>query len=356
MRIAVIGAGNGGQAISAYLASEGAEVRLYDYDGQKVRQLNGKDNQIELCGCIQTKARISLISDDLESVVRNAEMILITTTANAHGIIAKRVAPFLEDGQVIILNPGRTGGALEFKNVIMRDNPGTSVYVAEAQTLVYACRLIENGKVNIIGVKDNVLLSALPSSDTPHVLSKIGRYYDCFLPAENVIRTSLENIGAVFHPSILLFNAATIERQNEFWFYRDVTPQVADFVERFDAERLAVGKAFGIELLGVSDWISFAYPETKGDTLCEKMIDNPAYRDIKSPPTIFTRQLTEDIPTGVLPMMELGRAAGLQMPLMSAMVDICSALLGMDFREGGRTLESLGLKGKDIDDIIKYLS
>ena len=41
MRIAVIGAGNGGQAISAYLASEGAEVRLYDYDPLKVKELRG---------------------------------------------------------------------------------------------------------------------------------------------------------------------------------------------------------------------------------------------------------------------------------------------------------------------------
>lgn len=355
MRIAVIGAGNGGQAISAFLASEGAHVRLYDYNAGKVSELNRKGNVIELCGALQLAAELSLISSELEPVVRDAEMILLTTTANAHGIIARQLAPLLEDGQVIILNPGRTGGALEFRNVLVQEKCQAAVYVAEAQTLVYACRLVENGKVNIIGIKDNVLLSALPSSDTEHVLSKIGTYYDCFRPAENVLRTSLENIGAIFHPCILLLNAATIDRNHDFWFYRDVTPQIAGFVERFDAERLAVGRAYGIELLGVSDWISFAYPDTKGDTLCEKMVNNPAYRDIKSPSTIFTRQLTEDIPTGVLPMMELGRAAGLEMPLMNAMVDMCSALLGVDFRSG-RSLANLGLKGMDVNDIIKYMS
>ena len=36
MKIAIIGAGNGGQAIAAYLASKGAEVRLYDYDKAKM--------------------------------------------------------------------------------------------------------------------------------------------------------------------------------------------------------------------------------------------------------------------------------------------------------------------------------
>ena len=355
MRTAVIGAGNGGQAIAAYLAAEGAEVRLYDRDARKVEALNSRGNVIELCGCIELKAEISLISDDIERVMDGAELIMVTTIANAHAAVAGQIAPFIEDGQVIILNPGRTGGALEFRNVLAREGCKASYYLAEAQTLVYACRLIGDGKVNIIGIKDNVLISALPSSDTGHVLSKVGRYYDCFVPAENVVRTSLENIGAIFHPCVLLFNAATVERQDEFWFYKDMTPQIADFIERFDAERLAVGKAYGIDLLGVKEWISYAYPDTKGDTLCEKMINNPAYRDIKSPSTIFTRQLTEDIPTGVLPMMELGRAAGLEMPLMNAMVDICSSLLDLDFRKG-RSLEALGLAGMSINDIIKYLS
>ena len=105
----------------------------------------------------------------------------------------------------------------------------------------------------------------------------------------------------------------------------------------------------------MNEWISYAYPDTEGETLCEKMINNPAYSEIKSPPTIFTRQLTEDIPTGVLPILELGLAAGLEMPLMKSLMSICSALLGIDF-SGGRTLANLGLKGLSKEEILKYLS
>ena len=355
MRIAIIGAGNGGQAIAAYLAHNGVEVRLYDYDKSKVDELNRKGNIIELCGSVVLKAQIHLITNTIADAVLHADMIMITTVADAHSIIARQVAGLLEENQIVILSPGRTGGALEFKQIITREGCKVRIYIAEAQTLVYACRLIENGKVNIIGVKDKVLLSALPSSDTQYVLSQINPYYECFVPAENVLRTSLENIGAIFHPCVLLLNAATIERQSEFWFYRDMTPQTANFIEQFDNERLAVGQAYGIELLGVKEWISYAYPGTEGDTLCEKMINNPAYRDIKSPPTIFTRQLTEDIPTGVLPIMELGMAAGLKMPLMNSVYSVCSALLGADFSHG-RTLENLGLKGMSKEEILKYLA
>jgi len=160
----------------------------------------------------------------------------------------------------------------------------------------------------------------------------------------------------MFHPCVLLFNAATIERNSVFWFYRDMTPKIADFIEKFDRERLAVGKAYGVDLLTVNEWISYAYPDIEGDTLCEKMKNNPAYHDIKSPSTIFTRQLTEDIPTGVLPIMELGEVARVPVPLMRSMVEICGNLLDIDFREKGRTLEHLGLSGKTKQGIIDYLS
>ena len=39
MKIAVIGAGNGGQAISGYLALKGYEVSLYDIDEEKVNSI-----------------------------------------------------------------------------------------------------------------------------------------------------------------------------------------------------------------------------------------------------------------------------------------------------------------------------
>lgn len=355
MKYAVLGAGNGGQAISGWLAMQGHEVWLYEIIKEKVDAL-AKTKEIRLCGEIEGVGKLASVSMDVHATVKGADVIMVVTTANAHAAVARDIADDLVDGQVVILNPGRTGGALEFKRTLDACGCKARVYIAEAQTLVYAARLVEDGVVNIIGVKDKVLLSAVPATDTQHVLDVINPVYPCLCAADNVLRTSLENIGAMFHPCVLMFNAATIERNSVFWFYRDMTPKIADFIEKFDRERLAVGKAYGVELLSVSDWISYAYPGTPGETLCEKMVNNPAYHDIKSPSTIFTRQLTEDIPTGVLPMMELGEVAGVPVPLMRSMVEICGSLLDIDFRKKGRTLEQLGLAGKSKEEIIEFLS
>lgn len=355
MKIAVIGAGNGGQAIAGYLGLSGYEVSLYDIDEPKIKELQRKGG-IQLEGRLEGFGSVGCITTDIDKAVKGAEIIMVTTVANAHRAVATSIAPYLEDGQIVVLNPGRTCGALVFKQTLINAGCTKRIYLGEAQTLVYACRVIENGHVNVIGVKDEVLLSGLPSTDTNYILSKLNPIYPCFMKADNILRTSLENIGAMFHPCVLLFNAATIERNEMFWFYRDMTEQVAEFIEKFDAERLAVGKAYGIDLLSVREWIKFAYKDTVGDTLCERMRNNPAYHDIKSPSTIFTRQLTEDIPTGVLPIMELGKAAGVATPLLESMVHVCEALLNMDLHTNGRSLKNLGLEGKTKQEIIDYIT
>lgn len=355
MKIAVIGAGNGGQAIAGYLAMQGYETSLYDKDVNKIEELKLKGG-IELTNRIVGFGKINNITADIGEAVKGADIVMVTTVANAHSAIAKSIAPFVEDGMTIILNPGRTCGALVFNQTLRIEGCAKRYYLGEAQTLVYACRIIENGKVNIIGIKDEVLIAGLPASDTDHILSTVKTIYPCFVRAENVLRTSLENIGAMFHPCVCLFNAATIERQNEFWFYRDMTEQVARFIEKFDAERLAVGKAYGIDLLNVTEWIKFAYKETQGNTLCERMKNNPAYHDIKAPGTIFTRQLTEDIPTGVLPIMELGKTAGVDVHLHESMLNIIESLLGMDLHSDGRSLKNLGFENMNKADILNYIA
>lgn len=354
MKIAVVGAGNGGQAIAGYLATLGIQVFLYDRSAEKVDAIR-RNGGIKLSGCINEFGRVAYVSASLQETVRDAELIMITTIANAHTSIAREIAPYIEDEQVIILNPGRTCGAIAFKQALKDAGCNKHLYLGEAQTLVYACRIIENGNVDIIGIKDEVLLSGLPSSDTDLILSKVSPFFPCFKKAHSVLRTSLENTGAILHTSVCLFNAATIERQDDFWFYRDMTEQVAGFIERLDHERLSIGKAFGCELLNVSDWIKYAYRNTEGDSLCERMKSNPAYRNIKAPGSIFTRQLTEDIPTGIIPMIELGKAAGLETPIMQSVVTICSTLLHMDFCNGGRTLKNLGLDGMNVDEILTFV-
>ena len=355
MKITVIGAGNGGQAIAGYCASHGYRVCLYDRSIEVLTPLIST-KCIKLTGAISLEGHLDVITQDICEAINYSNLILVVTTATAHREIAEKIVPYLTDDHTIVLNPGRTFGVLEFGNVLKQKRPLLKCHIAETQTLVFACRIKTPGVVNIIGVKDKVLLAGRNSEETCYVHHLIFPIFPCLIMADSLIETGLLNVGAIFHPSILIFNAATIERSEVFYFYRQMTPQIASCIEQLDEERLAVSHAYGIDLMPVRDWISYAYPETKGDTLCERLRNNPAYFDIKSPSSIFTRQLTEDIPTGLLPMSELGRVAGVETPLMDSFTHISSALLNVDFIKTGRTLSNLGLAGLNAQEIKNTLS
>ena len=173
MKIAVIGAGNGGQTMAGHLSMMGYEVCLYDIDVEKMDVLK-KSGGIQLEGCLHGYGKVGCITTDIEEAVTGAEIIMITTVANAHRAVAKSLTPYLVDGQIIVLNPGRTCGALVFKQSLKQQGCTKRIYLAEAQTLVYACRVIENGHVNVIGIKDEVLLSGLPAKDTDYILEKLS--------------------------------------------------------------------------------------------------------------------------------------------------------------------------------------
>lgn len=353
MKIAIIGGGNGGQAMAGHFACLGHEINWYIRNLAKVNPLT-ETSEILLKGEITGLGMINLISDNLVEVVKDVELIMIVTVANAHRDLALQLAPLLEENQIIVLNPGRTFGALEFRNVLDR-HCNKKVFVAETQSLLYACRSDNNGEVRIIGVKDKLPVAAIPSTDTNYVVSKLKNIYPSFIAAKNILETSLENIGCIFHPSIVLFNAAKIERGESFYFYNDMTPAISSFIEAIDAERLEIGKKLGANLLSANEWISYSYKGIQGETLCEKMKNNPAYYKIMAPSSLNSRLLTEDIPTGVLPLIEIAKIINVKTPLLNSVYNIVTELLTTDFRENGRTLKNMKLKVSSVDDFLKLI-
>src|SRR5690606_17896875 len=141
--------------------------------------------------------------------------------------------------QIVVLCPGRTGGALEFRRILRDRNVTTRLVVAECQSLPFACRIEEPGVVRIVGIKDKIPIATLPSIDIKSAIGKLKALFPSLVPAEDVLETSLENLGAVLHPAVTLLNAPTIERSVPFQFYRDMTPRLVGVLEALDAERLS---------------------------------------------------------------------------------------------------------------------
>src|SRR5262249_32794740 len=111
-----------------------------------------------------------------------------------------------------------------------------------------------------------------------------------------------------------------------------------------DAERMRVARAYGVEVCSLRGWIAAAYGH-RGDNMLAAVGRNPAYAGIKAPTTLKHRYLLEDVPTGLIPLLELGRIAGLVLPTLRSLVDQARVRLGGERWHCPRTLEALGLAG-----------
>lgn len=354
-RVAVLGAGHGGQAMAGHLAIEGLPVTLYNRSEPRIAPLRSQGG-IQVEGVVTGFGRVQQFTTNLAHALAGADLIMVVMPASAHRELAWACAPHLRDGQVIVLNPGRTGGALEFAHLLRQAHVAARVYVAETQTLVYSCRLAEDGRVRILSLKRHVGLAALPSTDTDHILAVVGPLYPQFVPAASVLETSLGNIGAVFHPALMILQAARIEAGPPFHFYGDVTPSVARFLEAVDRERLAVAEAFRTGEESARDWLIHSYDGVTGQNLYARIHSVAAYRAALTPTTLDDRYLTEDVPTGLAPLVELAGVAGVSTPLSRGLVHVAGALLGRDFWAEGRTTEKLGLAGMDVEQIKEFVN
>jgi opine dehydrogenase len=352
LKVAVIGAGNGGMAIAANLGLKGAEVRLYDNNAAILGEIKSQGGiTLEQAG-LERFAPISLVTNDPQSAVTGADLIMVVTPASAHREVAKTMAPFLTGGMTIVLNPGRTGGALEVTKALRDCHSPAGIAVAEAQTLLFACRKITGSKVCVKGMKQVVPVATLPPQHSKRTVELLNRFFPQFIEAGNVLETSIGNIGAIFHPTPTLLNLARIETTHgEFDYYHEgISPTLAVILERIDAERIAIARALGISVSSAVEWLKQTYGVV-GANLYEAIQNNSAYSGIRGPKEVAVRYVTEDVPTGLVPIASLGRICDVPTPLIDTIINLACYALGRNFWEEGRNVQNLGLDSKTLKEI-----
>jgi len=354
-RFAVLGAGHGGVAMAADLSLRGFPVTLYNRTQERIDPIIARGG-IEVDGEVKGFARLDRVTSHMDEVLDEADVIMVVVPAFAHEWMARECAPHVQDGQILLLNPGRTGGALVFDNIFHQKRVRADVIIAEAETLLFASRNVGPGQSKIFRIKNAVPVAALPATRTREALQKINLAYPQFIPAANVLKTSLDNMGAIFHPAITILNTGWIEaRMGEFEYYLEgVTPAVAKVLEAIDAERLAVARALEVRAISAREWLEMAYGAV-GDTLHEAMHNNDGYSGIKAPPNMKTRYLSEDVPASLVPIASLGDYLGVPTFTIKTIIHLASLIHGVDYWKIGRTVRTLGLEGLTVPQIKKLV-
>ena len=357
-RYTVMGGGHGGRAMAAHLALMGFPVTLYNRTPQNVAAIKTRMG-IELKsyeGGPHGFGELTSVTSNMDEALEQAEIIMIVVPSMAHADIARNAAPHLRDGQIVVLNPGRTGGAMEFTKVLSDEECQADVIIAEAETFIYASRSEGPAESRIFRMKDAVPLAALPATRTERVLQALEPAYPQFIDGVNVLHTGLNNMGAVFHPALTLLNAGRIEStMGEFQFYIDgVTPAVGRVLEVLDRERVTVASALGVRARTALEWLKMAY-DTTGENIAEAIHNQPGYRGIMAPRTLRHRYLFEDVPMSLVPMAALGQRYGVSVRGMDSVVRLACFIHRTDYWRRGRTPDKLGIQQWSVGELTRYV-
>jgi opine dehydrogenase len=354
---AIIGAGLGGCALLAAMAVKGYTVRLHDLDDSRLRAIRERGG-IDVDGLFTGFARAELVTPELAPAVDGADVVVVCTGSTKHAEVAQLLAPILTSGQTILLVQGGTGGSLVVRNELRRAACRAEVDVAEVDNYPFSLRWPTPTSMSFTIQKELLQVAALPAARAGAVLDRLKAVFPRAVAAPSTLHTGLMNANAILHVANMVANVGRLESTgNGYRFYAEgYTPSAINALERVSEERLAVARAFGVTLPSIHRWLLDTY-RLGGETLAEtfeRLTFEPTgpYQWTPTPPSLEHKYVTEDVPCGLVAMAGLGDAAGVPTPVIDGLVALTSAMLGRDLTKGsGRTLASLGLAGKTVEEI-----
>jgi opine dehydrogenase len=348
MRVTIMGAGAGGMAAAVELAHAGHSVTLWNRSPDTLRHFEAAGGVAYEGVLGDGVARLAAMTCDVGVAVNGTQLVLVCAPTSSHRELAYLLGKSQLGAKIpVVLNPGHTGGALEFDQAF-REVMGSTPPIAELSTLTYVARKYQPERVTVTGRAKRVRGAALPGGQA--ALAGACALFDSVAPVEDVLASGLSNVNMVLHPPGAVLAASWVEaRRGDFTFYVDaMTPGVARVMRSLDEERRSVASAFGHPLpplVAEMKAIGTAADNADEHDLVGAISRGEANRRIKAPDSLSHRYYGEDFGYGLLPFLAFARIAGVRTPVAESLLALGSALTGIDFRANGRTAERMGISG-----------
>lgn len=354
MKITIIGCGNAGLIHAAKLIEKGHEVALLKTSSTNsdfyniIKSEGGYNVKDDTNGGNRFFVRPSIVTRNVEKAIGFGDIIMVMTTTLQHESIAQLIAPFVRDGQIIVLVPGYLG-SLIFKKYIDK-----KVIYSEWETTAYNGRIMDSMYVRISFYNPRNAISVTPSNEAENVLTILSQ---CFSNTQylrrNLLESALHNPNYIVHPIGILFSASRIEySKGEFWMYKEAfTDSVVNVIKAFDIEKNKMLQAFGCQPL---DYFDAAKWRNEENLNIDAMAVFKSFADSsnKGPSFVNHRYLLEDVPMGLGLYVSIGKILGLDTSIQEAIISLSSALLNKDLKKNARTIQALlGKTDVTIDDI-----
>jgi opine dehydrogenase len=348
LKIAVLGGGNGSFAAASDFALQGHDVSLWRRDMSQVAEHRTAGSRIILKDANgRHEVQLALVTTDIAQAVSDAELILCPAPAFAQHDIARLLVPHLGNGQVVFLPPA-TFGSMIFAAAARDAGNRATVSFAETGTLPWLTRKHGQFEVAVTIRAKRLPVGVFPLKAADHALAVIGRAFPGVIePCGDALSAALMNAGPIIHPPLIVMNAGPIEHFERWDIHKEGTQaSIRRVTDALDAERIAIRKALGYDAPHFPLAHHYANEGEQwmyGRGSHDRLADSGDWRER----IVLSehRYMREDLRLGLSFLVSVAELAGVAAPLAKAFLAIGRAICGKDFREGGRTLASLGLGG-----------
>ena len=264
------------------------------------------------------------------------------------------LASHLSDGQILVMAPGRSLGALETAWFLRIGGCTADVTIVETQGLPYW--FDASGAQLNLSPAAPVAAATLPSGRV-QVLQQLSRFLPNIKPSESVLWSGFADGSALVEVPALLINGPAVGYagaaipmggqplpENHTFasllgdVQRAVITQLAD-------ERHAVAARFGIRgLPSAKDWINTHAGALRGEG-SRSVPDSEVAKDI----------LRDGVIGSLVPLLSAAELTGIDVPMTQSMVTLVTSVLGVDVAAAGRRLDTIGIKADDIDTARKTM-
>lgn len=342
-----MGAGSIGLATAATLSKMGFNVSVYS-----------RNEEPNLAKPIKEQKGIRVIkeggeefvpvrnaSNSMREIVPSAEIIVVCVPSFGHRDIADGMRTLVRKEQVIVLTPGHAGSIEFARNLgVLPAGP----LVGETLNPCTGARMTEPGAVRVRPEPYlKMWTAAFPGKHTSELADRLRPLFPV-VPSGNSLELGLLGPNMILHPVPTIMNLSCVENGHDFVLYDDgFTTPVLKCMDAIDMEKRRICRALGFRDISMDDIYREFNPL------------GPFYRT-KRPRTdyrglILDRFIDEDVHYGLVLLASVGRWIGSHAPIAEAFIDLASTIYGKNFKEGGRTVETLGLPEPNSLLIQKYL-
>ena len=351
--VAVLGGGHGAHAMAADLSSRGFAVNLYEMPQftHNIKRLFDT-KAIESSGEVRGRFELNMLTSDIEEAIEEVRYILIATPAFTHEGYAELLKGKVRGNQVIVIYPGAFA-ALIFRRVFGNED---CPVVAEANNLPYDARVLEPGRVVIHGF-NKINIAFMPANKGPELIDELREIHPFEKIYADVLEAGLSIVNPAVHSGPCLLSMTAIENwpKRPFFLYEHgVTPGSSKVNLQIDRERKAVGRKLGYQLRPIEDFSGL----NEGYTWQELYMGvhgNISLTPISGPHDIQSRYFTEDAPYGLVPWSYIGKAVGVDTPVIDSIVNIYNVVHERNWWAEGRSTEDLGLAGLSLQQIKEFV-